>query len=147
MQFKLDPRLARVLGIHTQTRPVIINALWQYIKTHKLQDPYEREYINCDKYMEQVGVCGLSLGYGGATLGLGCGYARAGLWAIKLQHRCHRERTSTATSTWSRLVSVACLWAMAGVAKSLSSLLALWASYLVKSSSLSTFLVARKLSV
>ena len=37
MQFKLDPRLARLLGIHTQTRPVIINALWQYIKTHKLQ--------------------------------------------------------------------------------------------------------------
>ena len=58
MQFKLDPRLARVLGIHTQTRPVIINALWQYIKTHKLQDPYEREYINCDKYMEQVSVWG-----------------------------------------------------------------------------------------
>ncbi|KAL8586999.1 SWI SNF, matrix associated, actin dependent regulator of chromatin, subfamily d, member 1 [Nucella lapillus] len=54
LQFKLDPRLARLLGIHTQTRPVIINALWQYIKTHKLQDPYEREYINCDKYMEQI---------------------------------------------------------------------------------------------
>ena len=31
-QYKLDPRLARLLGIHTQTRPVIINALWQYIK-------------------------------------------------------------------------------------------------------------------
>ncbi len=30
-------RLARLLGIHTQTRPVIISALWQYIKTHKLQ--------------------------------------------------------------------------------------------------------------
>jgi SWI/SNF-related matrix-associated actin-dependent regulator of chromatin subfamily D len=57
MQFKLDPRLARLLGIHTQTRPVIINALWQYIKTHKLQDPYEREYINCDKYLEQVSLC------------------------------------------------------------------------------------------
>ncbi|KAK7916355.1 hypothetical protein WMY93_012116 [Mugilogobius chulae] len=32
-QFKLDPRLARMLGIHTQTRPVIIQALWQYVKT------------------------------------------------------------------------------------------------------------------
>ena len=53
-QFKLDPRLARILGVHTQTRPVIINALWQYIKTHKLQDHHEREYINCDKYLEQV---------------------------------------------------------------------------------------------
>ena len=56
MQFKLDPRLARLLGVHTQTRPVIINALWQYIKTHRLQDPHEREFINCDKYLEQVGV-------------------------------------------------------------------------------------------
>jgi len=54
MQFKLDLRLARLLGIHTQTRPVIINALWQYIKTHRLQDPNEREFINCDKYLEQV---------------------------------------------------------------------------------------------
>ena len=54
MQFKLDQRLARLLGMHTQTRPVIINALWQYIKTHKLQDPHEREYINCDRYLEQV---------------------------------------------------------------------------------------------
>ncbi|PVD30414.1 hypothetical protein C0Q70_09680 [Pomacea canaliculata] len=57
MQFKLDPRLARLLGIHTQTRPVIINALWQYIKTHKLQDPYEREFINCDRYLEQIFDC------------------------------------------------------------------------------------------
>lgn len=54
LQFKLDIRLARLLGIHTQTRPVVINALWQYIKTHQLQDAHEREYINCDKYLEQV---------------------------------------------------------------------------------------------
>ncbi|MEE6509161.1 hypothetical protein FKM82_024640 [Ascaphus truei] len=53
-QFKLDPRLARLLGIHTQTRPVIIQALWQYIKTHKLQDPHEREFIVCDKYLQQI---------------------------------------------------------------------------------------------
>ncbi|XP_054724523.1 brahma-associated protein of 60 kDa-like [Uloborus diversus] len=58
LQFKLDPRLARLLGIHTQTRPIIISALWQYIKTHKLQDAHEREYINCDKYLEQIFQCG-----------------------------------------------------------------------------------------
>ncbi|KAJ8674906.1 hypothetical protein QAD02_010692 [Eretmocerus hayati] len=57
LQFKLDPRLARLLGVHTQTRPVIISALWQYIKTHKLQDCHEREYINCDKYLEQIFAC------------------------------------------------------------------------------------------
>lgn len=57
LQFKLDPRLARLLGVHTQTRPVIISALWQYIKTHKLQDCHEREFINCDKYLEQIFGC------------------------------------------------------------------------------------------
>lgn len=57
LQFKLDPRLARLLGVHTQTRPVIISALWQYIKTHKLQDAHEREFIACDKYLEQIFGC------------------------------------------------------------------------------------------
>lgn len=57
LQYKLDPRLARLLGVHTQTRPVIIAALWQYIKTHRLQDAHEREYINCDKYLEQIFSC------------------------------------------------------------------------------------------
>ncbi|XP_077513400.1 brahma-associated protein 60 isoform X2 [Amblyomma americanum] len=57
LQFKLDPRLARLLGIHTQTRPIIIAALWQYVKTHRLQDNHEREHINCDKYLEQIFQC------------------------------------------------------------------------------------------
>ena len=56
MQFKLDPRLARLLGVHTQTRPVIIGSLWQYIRTHKLQDSQDHEYINSDKYLRQVPV-------------------------------------------------------------------------------------------
>lgn len=37
MKFKLHHRLAKLLGISTETRPKIIEALWQYIKTHKLQ--------------------------------------------------------------------------------------------------------------
>lgn len=49
--------MARLLGVHTQTRPVIISALWQYIKTHRLQDGHEREYIVCDKYLEQIFGC------------------------------------------------------------------------------------------
>ncbi|KAI9555978.1 hypothetical protein GHT06_018536 [Daphnia sinensis] len=57
LQFRLDSRLARLLGIHTQTRPMVISALWQYIKTHKLQDHQEREFIRCDKYMEQIFGC------------------------------------------------------------------------------------------
>lgn len=50
LQFKLDPRLARLLGVHTQTRPVIIQALWQYIKTHKLQVLY----FSCDLYWKLI---------------------------------------------------------------------------------------------
>ncbi|XP_075070439.1 SWI/SNF-related matrix-associated actin-dependent regulator of chromatin subfamily D member 3 isoform X5 [Mixophyes fleayi] len=56
-QFKLDPRLARLLGIHTQTRAVIIQALWQYIKTNKLQDCHDKEYISGDKYFQQIFDC------------------------------------------------------------------------------------------
>merc|ERR1719429_796471 len=54
LQFKLDQRLARLLGVHTQTRPVIISALWEYIKTHKLQDAHEREFVNCDPFLRQI---------------------------------------------------------------------------------------------
>ncbi|KAK7919609.1 hypothetical protein WMY93_010893 [Mugilogobius chulae] len=41
-QYKLDPRLARLLGVHTQTRASIMQALWLYIKNNKLQDSHER---------------------------------------------------------------------------------------------------------
>jgi SWI/SNF-related matrix-associated actin-dependent regulator of chromatin subfamily D len=36
--------------VHIQTRPVIISTLWQYIKTHKLQDPH----VNCDQFLKQI---------------------------------------------------------------------------------------------
>ncbi|XP_064404578.1 SWI/SNF-related matrix-associated actin-dependent regulator of chromatin subfamily D member 1-like [Halichondria panicea] len=54
VQYKLTSKLARLLGIHTAKRPDIINAVWQYIKSNKLQDPQEREYINNDKYFQQI---------------------------------------------------------------------------------------------
>lgn len=53
-KYKLAAPLARILGIHTQTRPVIINAIWQYIKKNKLQDPEEREYVSNDKYLKEI---------------------------------------------------------------------------------------------
>ena len=74
--------MAKLLGIHTATRTDIINAIWQYIKVcvcvcvclcallkgalfvmfptnpspqnNRLQDPQEREFINNDKYFQQV---------------------------------------------------------------------------------------------
>ncbi|KAL3320577.1 SWI SNF, matrix associated, actin dependent regulator of chromatin, subfamily d, member 1 [Cichlidogyrus casuarinus] len=56
-QHKLDPRLARILGLHTGTRSQIFYALWNYIKVHRLQDPHEKDFINCDPYFEQVFGC------------------------------------------------------------------------------------------
>uniref|UniRef100_A0A3B4C3F7 DM2 domain-containing protein n=2 Tax=Pygocentrus nattereri TaxID=42514 RepID=A0A3B4C3F7_PYGNA len=53
-QYKLDPRLARLLGVHTQTRASIMQALWLYIKSNKLQDCHEKEYINCNRYFRQL---------------------------------------------------------------------------------------------
>nr|XP_014346365.1 PREDICTED: SWI/SNF-related matrix-associated actin-dependent regulator of chromatin subfamily D member 2 isoform X1 [Latimeria chalumnae] len=53
-QYKLDPRLARLLGVHTQTRANIMQALWLYIKNNKLQDSHEKEYINCNRYFRQI---------------------------------------------------------------------------------------------
>ena len=50
-------RLAKLLGIHTATRPVIIQALWQYIKQNKLQDNQDKEFINLDKYLRQIFEC------------------------------------------------------------------------------------------
>ncbi|CAF4896637.1 unnamed protein product, partial [Rotaria socialis] len=51
-QYRLDARLARLLSINNGTRQTIIQALWQYIKTHKLQDPEEREFIHCDAQLQ-----------------------------------------------------------------------------------------------
>lgn len=56
-QFKLDKRLAKLLGRQIDTRPAIIIALWQYIKNKSLQDPNDREYINNDKYLKQIFEC------------------------------------------------------------------------------------------
>ncbi|XP_025051284.1 SWI/SNF-related matrix-associated actin-dependent regulator of chromatin subfamily D member 2 isoform X2 [Alligator sinensis] len=56
-QYKLDPRLARLLGVHTQTRANIMQALWLYIKHNKLQDSHEKEYINCNRYFRQIFNC------------------------------------------------------------------------------------------
>ena len=50
-QFKLDLRLARLLGIHTATRSTIVHSLWQYIKTNKLQvECSVNKYADCRKF-------------------------------------------------------------------------------------------------
>ncbi|XP_028822485.1 SWI/SNF-related matrix-associated actin-dependent regulator of chromatin subfamily D member 2 isoform X1 [Denticeps clupeoides] len=56
-QYKLDHRLAQLLGVHTQTRASIMQALWLYIKNNKLQDSHEKEYINCNFLFRKIFAC------------------------------------------------------------------------------------------
>lgn len=56
-KFKLSPDLAQVLDIHTDTKPNVIMALWQYIKTYKLQDPEDKRAVNCNEALLKVRKC------------------------------------------------------------------------------------------
>ena len=47
-KFKLHKSLAEILGIEEDTRVNIIGALWQYIKSNRLQESDNREVINCN---------------------------------------------------------------------------------------------------
>ena len=55
--FKINEKLAKLVGKQTDTRQAIIFALWQYIKNKALQDPIDREYINNDEYLRQTFDC------------------------------------------------------------------------------------------
>nr|XP_030725166.1 LOW QUALITY PROTEIN: SWI/SNF-related matrix-associated actin-dependent regulator of chromatin subfamily D member 2-like [Globicephala melas] len=57
-QYKSDPRLGRLLGVHTQTRAAVTQALRLYIKHNQLQDGHEWEYVNCNRYFRQIFSCG-----------------------------------------------------------------------------------------
>ena len=56
--YQWDPRLARLLGVHTQTRAAIMQALWLYVRHNQLQDGHEREYVSCNRYFRQIFSCG-----------------------------------------------------------------------------------------
>lgn len=42
-RYKLLSLLYILLGVRIRTLPEILNALWNYVKIHKLQDPLEPE--------------------------------------------------------------------------------------------------------
>lgn len=55
--YKIDKRLAKLIGKQTDTKPAILYAVWQYIKNKSLQDQNDREYISNDKYLKQIFEC------------------------------------------------------------------------------------------
>jgi chromatin remodeling complex protein RSC6 len=50
----LDPALAEFLGSSTESRPVVVRKIWEYIKEHDLQDPSDRRMILCDEKLLPV---------------------------------------------------------------------------------------------
>lgn len=53
-KFKLSPALSEVLGIEIETRPRIITAIWQYVKTKKLQIPTDTSFFTCDPPLRKL---------------------------------------------------------------------------------------------
>uniref|UniRef100_H0VXM7 SWI/SNF related BAF chromatin remodeling complex subunit D3 n=1 Tax=Cavia porcellus TaxID=10141 RepID=H0VXM7_CAVPO len=53
-----DNHLVEVRQIlSVKSRSAIVQALWQYVKTNRLQDSHDKEYINGDKYFQQIFDC------------------------------------------------------------------------------------------
>ncbi|XP_055349359.1 SWI/SNF-related matrix-associated actin-dependent regulator of chromatin subfamily D member 1-like, partial [Paramacrobiotus metropolitanus] len=46
--YKLDNRLAKLLGLYVGTKISIFSHFWEYIKRNKLQDPSHPDYLNLD---------------------------------------------------------------------------------------------------
>lgn len=56
-KMRLSPQLAELLAIDEATKPAIVQAMWQYIKFYKLQDPEDRRMITCDAGLKKVFNC------------------------------------------------------------------------------------------
>lgn len=57
-RYRLSHSLSRLLGgIEEASRLQIIGALWQYIKSNRLQDSDNRELINCNSELAEVFGC------------------------------------------------------------------------------------------
>lgn len=53
-RYKLSPMLSEMLQMKEGSRSSITNALWSYVKIHKLQDKVDRRSIKCDSKLKAV---------------------------------------------------------------------------------------------
>jgi chromatin remodeling complex protein RSC6 len=53
-KFLLSQNLSSVLGLTEDTRARVVYALWQYIKSNRLQDPDDRRVINLNGKLKSV---------------------------------------------------------------------------------------------
>ncbi|KAJ4835213.1 hypothetical protein Tsubulata_021039 [Turnera subulata] len=53
-RFKLSPALSEILGIEAETRPRVLFAIWQYVKSRKLQNPSDPSFFTCDPPLQKL---------------------------------------------------------------------------------------------
>ncbi|KAI4319035.1 hypothetical protein MLD38_032684 [Melastoma candidum] len=53
-KFKLSPGLAEILGFDVDTRPRILQAIWHYVKTRRLQSFAEPSFFTCDPPLQKL---------------------------------------------------------------------------------------------
>uniref|UniRef100_A0A914Z6U4 DM2 domain-containing protein n=1 Tax=Panagrolaimus superbus TaxID=310955 RepID=A0A914Z6U4_9BILA len=53
-KYKIHPYVAKILGLAYGTKTSFVEALFLYVKTHKLQDPHAMEWINCDYHFQLI---------------------------------------------------------------------------------------------
>ena len=51
---RLSKELANVVGVSTESRPMVVKLLWKYIKANELQDQSNGQFINCDSALKAV---------------------------------------------------------------------------------------------
>lgn len=55
-KLKVSTELAKLLDIHTETKPTVIMAIWQYVKANKLLNQDDKRLVVCDegKYIIKI---------------------------------------------------------------------------------------------
>lgn len=56
-RYKLQEKLANILGYKQASRATVLSALWEYIKLNRLQDKENRNIINNDANLRQIFEC------------------------------------------------------------------------------------------
>lgn len=56
-KFKINDKLANILGYSHASRATVLSALWEYIKLNRLQDKENRNIINNDFNLRQIFEC------------------------------------------------------------------------------------------
>ena len=53
-KYRLSAQLSKILGMEEDTRLRVLGAMWQYIKSNRLQDADNRELINCNQELVEL---------------------------------------------------------------------------------------------